>query len=69
MQHRNKPLNTKILLSVHITSILFLVQFNNFALTTGFYWSYIHALTQVARSYVLLVTHVHWKSSMCNGSS
>ena len=29
-----------MLLSVHVTSVLFLVQFNNFALTMGFYWSY-----------------------------
>ena len=29
-----------MLLSVHVTSVLFLVWFNNyFALTTGFYWS------------------------------
>jgi len=24
---------------MHMTSVLFLVQFNNFAPTTGFYWS------------------------------
>jgi len=29
-----------MLLSVHMTSVLFLVQFNNFGLTMGFYWSY-----------------------------
>ena len=29
-----------MLLSTQVTSVLFLVQFNNFALTTGFYWSY-----------------------------
>ena len=29
-----------MLLSVHVTSVLFLVWLNNFALTTGFYWSY-----------------------------
>ena len=29
-----------MLLSVHVTSVLFLVRFNNFALTMGFYWSY-----------------------------
>ena len=29
-----------MLLSMHVTSVLFLVRFNNFALTTGFYWSY-----------------------------
>ena len=29
-----------MLLSVHVTSVLFLVRLNNFALTTGFYWSY-----------------------------
>ena len=28
------------MLSVHVTSVLFLVRFNNFALTVGFYWSY-----------------------------
>ena len=27
-------------LSVHMTSVLILVWFNNFALTMGFYWSY-----------------------------
>ena len=29
-----------MLLSGHVTSVLFLVRFNYFALTTGFYWSY-----------------------------
>ena len=29
-----------MLLNVHMTSVLFLVQFNNFTLTMGFYWSY-----------------------------
>ena len=29
-----------MLLSVHVKSVLFLVQFNNFALTMDFYWSY-----------------------------
>jgi len=29
-----------MLLSVHVTSVLFLVRFNIFALTAGFYWSY-----------------------------
>ena len=43
-----------MLLSVHVTSVLFSAQFNNFALTMGFYWSYIQALTQVARFYALL---------------
>ena len=38
-----------MLLSMHVTGILFLVRFNNFALTMGFY-----ALTLVARSYALL---------------
>ena len=28
------------MLSVHVTSVLFLVWFNNFALNMGFYWSY-----------------------------
>ena len=26
--------------NMHVTSVLFLVRFNNFALTMGFYWSY-----------------------------
>ena len=39
-----------LLLSVHVTSVLFLVQLNNFAPNTG-----LHALTQVARSYALLL--------------
>ena len=44
------------MLSVHVTRVLFLIWFNNFALTMGFYWSYtlFHALTLVARSYALL---------------
>jgi len=29
-----------MLLSVHVTSVLFLVRFNNFTLTMSFYWSY-----------------------------
>ena len=29
-----------LLLSMHMTDVLFLVQFNNFARTMGFYWSY-----------------------------
>ena len=29
-----------MLLSAHVTSVLFLVWFNSFVLTTGFYWSY-----------------------------
>ena len=43
-----------MLLSVHMTSVLFLVQFNNFALTMGFLLE-LHALTLVARSYALLL--------------
>ena len=39
-----------MLLSVHVTSVLFLVRFNIFTLTME-----LHALTQVARSYALLV--------------
>ena len=42
--------------SVHVTSVLFLVRFNNFALTMGFYWSY-NTLTLVNRSYALLYIH------------
>jgi len=37
-----------MLLSVHMTSVLFLVRFNNFALTMGFYLEYICALTLCA---------------------
>ena len=29
-----------MLLSVHVTSVLFLARFDNFAQNTGFYWSY-----------------------------
>ena len=29
-----------IVAALHVTSVLFLVRFNNFALTIGFYWSY-----------------------------
>ena len=46
-----------MLLSVHVTSILFLVQFNNFALTMDFYWE-LHALTLVACSYALLMLEI-----------
>ena len=35
-------------------SVLLIVRFNNFALTTGFSWSYTSTLTQVACSYALL---------------
>ena len=42
-----------MLLSVHVTSVLFLVRFNNFALTMGLLLE-LHALTLVARSYALL---------------
>ena len=43
-----------ILLSVHVTSFLFLVWFNNFALTMGFLLE-LHALTLVTCSYAFLV--------------
>jgi len=42
-----------MLLCVHMTRVLFLVWFNNFVLTMGFLLE-LHALTLVARSYVLL---------------
>ena len=29
-----------MLLSTHVTNVLFLVQFNNFAMNMDFYWSY-----------------------------
>ena len=41
-----------MVLSVHVTSVLFLVRFNNFTLTMGFYK--LHALSLVACSYALL---------------
>ena len=42
-----------MLLSVHMTSVLFLVWFNNFALTIGLLVE-LQALTLAARSYALL---------------
>ena len=44
-----------MLLSVHVTRVLFLVWFNNFALTTGFYWSYMLFL----KSLVLMCSYTH----------
>ena len=38
------------LVSVHVTSVLFLVWFNNFAPTMGFYWSY----TLLLKSLILM---------------
>ena len=49
-----------MLLSVYVTSVLFLVRFNNFpdyGLLLG-----LHALTLVAHSYALLLGHVHRNS-------
>ena len=50
-----------MLLSVHMTSVLLLVWFSNFALTYGLL---LHGLTLVARSYALLVLYssmpMHW---------
>ena len=43
-------------LSVHVTSVLFSVRFNNFALTMGSLLE-LHALTLVARSYALLLVY------------
>ena len=43
-----------MLLCVHVTGVLFLVLAGNSALTMGFYWSMLHALTLVSRSYALL---------------
>ena len=42
------------LLSVHMTSVLCLVRFNNFTLTTYGFLLELPALTLVARSYALL---------------
>ena len=48
-----------MLLCVHVTSVLFLVQFNNFTLTTYGLPLELHALTLVARSYALLsIIHI-----------
>ena len=44
-----------MLLSVHLTRVLFLVLAGNSALTMAFYWSYTLALPLVARSYALLL--------------
>ena len=46
-----------MLLSVHMTSVLFLVWFNNFTLTMGFYWSY--TLLLQSRSYASWFTQSH----------
>ena len=43
-----------MLLSTHVTSVLFLVRFNNFALTTYGLLLELHALTQGTHFYVLL---------------
>ena len=42
---------------MHMTSVPFLVWFNNFALTMDFYWSY----TLFAGSYALLIQQNHKK--------
>ena len=45
-----------MLLSAHVISVLFLVQFDNFALTMGFYWSYTLLLkSPVLTLYALLL--------------
>ena len=46
-----------MLLSVHVTSVLVLVRFNNFALIMYGLLLELHALTLVARSYALLFIH------------
>ena len=43
-----------VLLSVHVTSVLFSVWFNNFALNTGFFWSFM-LLLKVFHSYALMI--------------
>ena len=45
-----------MLLSVHMTSILFLIRLNNFTLTMGFYWNYSSRLFLCAL--VMIMTHV-----------
>ena len=51
-----------MLLSAHVTSVLCLVWFNSFVLTTGFYWSY----TQVTHPpYVLLLCSGNMASNVC----
>ena len=54
-----------MLQSVPVTSVLFLVRFNNFALTTGFYWSYMLLL----KSPVLMHSWVSAYALNCSDSS
>ena len=43
-----------VLLSAHVTSVLFLVRFNNFALIKDVYWSY----TLLLKSAILVVCDI-----------
>ena len=57
---------------MRLTGVLFLVQLNNFALAMGFLLE-LHTLTQVARSYALLLVLIgikneHWLSKRTSGS-
>jgi len=51
-----------MLLSVHVNSFLFLVQFNNFHPDYGLLLE-LHDLTLVARSFALLTLHIQQKLS------
>ena len=59
-----------MLLSMHVTSVLFLVRFNNFTLTAcmGLYWSYT-LLHSSRRSYALLTWLMSYyvKTTLCQG--
>ena len=53
-----------MLLSAHVTSSFFSIWFNNFALTTGFYWSY----TLFLKSLVLMRSYTHILYAIPNGN-
>ena len=48
-----------MLLSVHVTSVLFLVLAGNFTLTMGFYWSYMLLLQSPVLMRSCLLCHLH----------
>ena len=52
-----RPSKMFMLLSVHMTNFLFLVRFTNFALTMGFYWSYMLLLLLLMHSCYKLELH------------
>ena len=50
-----------MLLRVHMTSVLFLARFTNFALTTGFYWSYTLLLKSPVLVAVIFAIQASWR--------